>query len=1221
MSTDDQLVRDPVERSDPQNSTIEKFLDSFLQEANIKRVLLIGASIVAACSLMQVTQEWESWSVTAKYLTILAYTTATYCTAEFCGQRLGLQATSQVLRLLTLLLIPIAFLSLSWLSADSVDVTGTALTLALMTPATALMLHATDRIFKHWLQGRQLTFIASYMILCLSGTMSVINQTWLAVLLGCGFWLVMTLGVLKVNRHVFWLTEEHRWPRVFGFIPVLILGTQFVVLISTKVLFAIPIHWLGFGIVMLAATLLMTTRTIAEVFRQRTGNLVRPLPWSIIAPLVTGLLLLATGVLLSFHGFHLVGTTSRAVIPTAIVAAGLLLVVAKDTRHQVFVWFGLILLTIAYQSSPTLFGELVQNFKATAASTLNEQRLPIAFYGLTYLPLLLVFAVASRVLHNHNRVEFSVPLQRFAIILTTALVALSFTNLKAAFLVPGVSIPVFIAYAILFRDRRFVLPAIACLLTAGSMAIPFALATNLLDCNIRWSLVVMATVGLVLSATKALDRLCWLIPMEAETHSSVMLSDSGRPRDWFRLTGLIVTAAISLAWFVTTIMSIVVQSGQRVLAVDWTIYSVVSVSLAICTVRTRNYASGLWFWTLAAAAGWLWLLTNQMRLSEVLSFVAISSGVIGIAGYLLMKYQNIDLSRVRSALSSGVENAINPVSRLSVIVTPLADLATAHFIVLVTVCLLPSIVMATVTLQLDIVPPYWPIAFGLVAIYGFVFRNRLATTGIVVLAPIFAGIGVGQLYPEMFTFGHLPIVYSVTSAALAQWFRSRIVGGERTMFAVCVAWMCVIIVIGFAYISPIALSSSLLSIASIYWVGKDSFDLKRRTEFAILASAQAIVGMTMLSGYTGFSAWLPSSPSAFSACGWALTGLSMMIIFFDHSWQFLDAKTARDWSLALRAIGLFLFPGCLFANQLDSVQPLIIAVALLVLAINEFHVAVRLQIESHVVGGFISAFLLLIWIGTHDAVAVPAIAVRLAIVLAAGIALMLASRWDGHPRMGIMVRSLRIFGLVSPILVSASSVMVMERHAWDTLVILASAMIMFVHGRISQQRWCIVLSAVLLNLGIASIWSYLSWTDPQLYFVPIGLTVIGLVEILRSDIPVKAHEPLRYVGAIMVLASPCLEILGGSWLHLVSLMLLSVLVVLMAIGLRLKALVHAGTAFLAIDLVAMVIRSSIDNPGMLWITGIAIGGSVIAIAAICERNREQLLSRIRVLSAELATWH
>ena len=84
--------------------------------------------------------------------------------------------------------------------------------------------------------------------------------------------------------------------------------------------------------------------------------------------------------------------------------------------------------------------------------------------------------------------------------------------------------------------------------------------------------------------------------------------------------------------------------------------------------------------------------------------------------------------------------------------------------------------------------------------------------------------------------------------------------------------------------------------------------------------------------------------------------------------------------------------------------------------------------------------------------------------------------------------------------------------------------------------------------------------------------------------------------------------------------LVAVAVILLAIGMRLKALVHTAAAFLFVDLVAMVIRSTIDHPGMLWGVGLVVGAAVITLAAVCENHREQLLSRIRILSAELAAW-
>ena len=65
---------------------------------------------------------------------------------------------------------------------------------------------------------------------------------------------------------------------------------------------------------------------------------------------------------------------------------------------------------------------------------------------------------------------------------------------------------------------------------------------------------------------------------------------------------------------------------------------------------------------------------------------------------------------------------------------------------------------------------------------------------------------------------------------------------------------------------------------------------------------------------------------------------------------------------------------------------------------------------------------------------------------------------------------------------------------------------------------------------------------------------------------------------------------------------------------------YAGTAFLVADVIAMVVRGSVDHPGTLWLAGIVLGSMVIALAAVCERNREQLQQRIRLITAELEAW-
>ena len=152
------------------------------------------------------------------------------------------------------------------------------------------------------------------------------------------------------------------------------------------------------------------------------------------------------------------------------------------------------------------------------------------------------------------------------------------------------------------------------------------------------------------------------------------------------------------------------------------------------------------------------------------------------------------------------------------------------------------------------------------------------------------------------------------------------------------------------------------------------------------------------------------------------------------------------------------------------------------------------------------------------------------------------------------------------------------------------------------------------------LWNTLGLNALEFYLVPVGGSILLFVEILKRELPQKTHDPLRYLGALTILVSPLFEVLDGSWLHMLILMVLSTLLVLMSIGLRIRVLMYAGSAFLLADLLAMVIRSTVDHPSLLWAFGIAFGISVIALAAFCENHREKLLARVRLISAELASW-
>ena len=235
-------------------------------------------------------------------------------------------------------------------------------------------------------------------------------------------------------------------------------------------------------------------------------------------------------------------------------------------------------------------------------------------------------------------------------------------------------------------------------------------------------------------------------------------------------------------------------------------------------------------------------------------------------------------------------------------------------------------------------------------------------------------------------------------------------------------------------------------------------------------------------------------------------------------------------------------------------------------------------------------------------------------------------------RYGVYANPLSTMGLISPGLVATLAVLrhlgfsletefMAQATAYNYIALLAAATVYFFHGMHTGKRRFGILALGILNIAMILVCNANSFTDLQFYCVPIGFSILAVVELLKRELPITTHDPMRYIGALIILVSPVFGMRDASWPHLLSLMLLSVLVILTAIGLRIRVLMYTGTAFLLADLAGMVIRSTNDNPILLWVGGISMGVSLIALAAVCENHRENLLSKIRVLSAELATWN
>ena len=530
MSTDQNPVSRPV---------ILRFCDGFLQDRNIKWMLMAGMLILLCSSLLLVSAHWDTCTPVWKYGIFMTYMAAIFGVGQWTRNRLVLPRTATVLQMLTVLLVPISFVVLHWVvrnpAVGQISTTaevngrigilphglaGHELHLILGTLNLAFALAAARTIFHHFLRSHQPTFLVSYLLLALAGAVVPgLPEAWAPVLL-LALWAIFAVGSVKVNRHVFWLTEEQRAPRIFGFFPIILLGTQFLMLFALYAPANITLDWLGLGAVLVAIPVLCAADAVAWVFQQRTGDLVRPLPWVIIGPMALGIMLCAAGVIVAGTGI-LPPQRPHALVAASALAAFLMAMVARRTGKQAFVWAMLAGVVLSYNFSPAFFVDAARAVLDQGARVVQEQRLPYAFYGLTYLPLLLTVMVVGWLQKRAGNELFAGPLRWFVVGLACLMVAIAFDHVKALVPVALTMTGVFALQTVLFRDGRVaLLAAVSWIIAAGGMA---TFATSVLDWPVPESPQVFflaVGAGALLLAGLFLDRaIARLLPVASRSRS------------------------------------------------------------------------------------------------------------------------------------------------------------------------------------------------------------------------------------------------------------------------------------------------------------------------------------------------------------------------------------------------------------------------------------------------------------------------------------------------------------------------------------------------------------------------------------------------------------------------------------------------------------------------------------------------------------------------------
>jgi len=1208
-------------------SPFVRFLDGFLQEGNIKWMLGIGMLILFGSSLMLVVSEWQNYTPIWKYLILLGYTAAIFAGGELCYWRLGLQRTGTALEALTVLLLPITFLALHWAQRDDwfslARLAQHVVTAGLFTINLLFASAAARRIFNHFLRGSQPTFVVSYLVLCAAGAIAPgLPAAW-SPCIALVFWAVFTAGTIKVSRHVFWLTEEHRLPRIFGFFPIALLGTQYLTLFAINVAPNIDLQWMGLACALVSLPVLLAADALTQVFQKRTGDLVHPWPWSIVLPLLAGLGLCAVGLCLAATNFP----RPYALVPTAGVVAILMALVSRRTQNSAFVWVMLVSALLSYNFSPVFFQEFARSAVDQGAAAVREQRLPYAFYGLTYLPFLIALLGFHSYAVKVGSKLFARPIRLFSIGLSCLLFVLAFEHAKAVFPVSAVMILVFGLQTVLFRDRRTMMLAVL-----SSIASAYGIASFAGDIfalpiprDMRF-LSLAAVSGLLLGPGRLIDNWATSLP-SVEKHKSAGKIRETVEASFCQFASLLLLLVVAAAW----LLKYGLESAETINWLPGMLLTCLFFVHALVWLKPGVGEASILF---AAANGLLWLAGQGAETSTIVSVAT----ALFLALWLMADLLKI---RVRSRLSQAFSR---PAYHVSLVVLLLLQIG----------YWLPSLVMTTLGIG---TPVFW-LCGTLIVLWTFDAARRTQFKYLSALGCL----------------GVLGLVSSVLTVVM---------GPEQSWEWIASAWaVTALAAVPFSIVSQRRLkywreqthsaeaetsrSRSLHAVAApIDWAALTTLQLTALVSLAVFTTPFRIAGIVSLAGLMLFGIWgrRPKIRDlAIILVNWQIVSLIIqayvpgVTTLLELTWQQLAwcalplasltagsllgfqivcrRDDAPEWdhiaihvfllrSLAVFSIGASLL---LLPIGLTLWHVSLAALAFTLLAGSELWTAVRTQrqqkvwLAEAVVVGAVGYFLLFDVISFGHGLSAYA-------VLAAGIiSWVLGQISKKYPQAAVLSKPLSQTGMALPLVAVATG---MIRHlgtsqpGWlgiNSLALLLAAGFYFWRGLEDRRRSLVVFSAVILNIALAMLWRELEWWDPQFFMIPIGLSILGIVEFMKAEIPKRLHDPLRYLGALTILVSPTFHIVGGSWIHIVTLLLASVVVTLLSIGLRIRVLMFTGTGFLIADLLAMIVRGSIDDPSLLWIAGIAVGAAVIVLAAVCENHRETLHARLRILAAELESW-
>ncbi|MGI9332976.1 MAG: hypothetical protein ACR2RL_07425, partial [Gammaproteobacteria bacterium] len=143
----------------------------------------------------------------------------------------------------------------------------------------------------------------------------------------------------------------------------------------------------------------------------------------------------------------------------------------------------------------------------------------------------------------------------------------------------------------------------------------------------------------------------------------------------------------------------------------------------------------------------------------------------------------------------------------------------------------------------------------------------------------------------------------------------------------------------------------------------------------------------------------------------------------------------------------------------------------------------------------------------------------------------------------------------------------------------------------------------------------------QIYAFPVALTVLWLLHLHRRELEPRVLSSARLAAFAVLYAAAGVDVFLQDSIAVFALALgLSIAGITFGIGLRVRAFLYAGVAFLVLNVIGQLLVFYPEHRLARAAILMGVGVSVTGVMVWFSLKREQVLERVRLIRSDLAGW-